>query len=247
MITREIIDASVDAYAERMGRKPLPKLAMIDMDGVLYDSMKYHTLAWKRMTDEIGLDCTREEFYLYEGMTGAATIKYLYEKYGKATPVDEEIKRLYTRKTELFKQYGKKEMMPNADRMLSALRDAGLRRILVTGSGQGSLLDEINRDYPGIFLDGDRITAYDVSHGKPHPEPYLKGLERASAEPWEALVVENAPLGVKAGHDAGCFTIAVATGPIPQEELYKAGADLVFSSMAEWADMAPTVLDILRK
>jgi len=42
--------------------KPLPKLAMIDMDGVLYDSMKYHTLAWKRMTDEIGLDCTREEF-----------------------------------------------------------------------------------------------------------------------------------------------------------------------------------------
>jgi len=138
-------------------------------------------------------------------------------------------------------------MMPDADRMLSALRDAGLRRILVTGSGQGSLLDEINRDYPGIFLEGDRITAYDVSHGKPHPEPYLKGLERASMKPWEAIVVENAPLGVQAGHDAGCFTIAVATGPIPQEELYKAGADLVFSSMAEWADMVPTVLGYIKK
>jgi len=30
----------------------------------------------------------------------------------------------------------------------------------------------------------------------------------------EAVVIENAPLGVEAGHKAGIFTIAVNTGPM---------------------------------
>lgn len=50
------------------------------MDGVLYDSMPGHTLAWKRMMEGIGVECTREEFYLYEGMTGAATVNLLYRR-----------------------------------------------------------------------------------------------------------------------------------------------------------------------
>ena len=40
------------------------------MDGVLYDSMPYHTLAWQQMMREIGVPTDRDEFYLYEGMTG---------------------------------------------------------------------------------------------------------------------------------------------------------------------------------
>ena len=40
------------------------KAALIDMDGVLYDSMRNHTAAWYRMATEMGIDCCREEFYL---------------------------------------------------------------------------------------------------------------------------------------------------------------------------------------
>ena len=47
------------------------KAALIDMDGVLYDSMKYHTLAWHKVMRREGIDCTRDEFYLYEGMTAS--------------------------------------------------------------------------------------------------------------------------------------------------------------------------------
>ena len=60
------------------------RAALIDMDGVLYDSMKYHTLAWRQMMGEYGLDIPRDEFYLYEGMTGAATIDLIWEReFGK--------------------------------------------------------------------------------------------------------------------------------------------------------------------
>ncbi len=43
------------------------KGALIDMDGVLFDSMKGHTRAWQEMMRTAGVECDRDEFYLYEG------------------------------------------------------------------------------------------------------------------------------------------------------------------------------------
>lgn len=218
------------------------KAALIDMDGVLYDSMKYHTLAWHRMMTELGIPTDRDEFYLYEGMTGAATIDLLYRRHFGHGVDPEEARRLYQRKSELFKAFGKKEKMPGADRMLRALCDAGIRCVLVTGSGQASILDSINTDYPGVFQPGMRVTAADVAHGKPAPEPYLKGLALAGVKPEEAIVIENAPLGVRAGKAAGLFTVAVTTGPIPREAFEKEKADLIVDSMPEFAELLSSTL-----
>ncbi len=216
--------------------------ALIDMDGVLYDSMKYHTRAWHRMMTELGVECDPDEFYLYEGMTGAATIRLLFERAFGTTPDDERVRELYALKTKYFKEIGYNEPMPGADRMLRALERAGLRRVLVTGSSQQSLLDSINADYPGAFNPGDRVTALDVTHGKPDPEPYLKGAEIAGVPPSKALVIENAPLGVRAGKAAGAFTVAVTTGPIPRAAFIEAGADLIFPSMPSFATWLETHL-----
>lgn len=210
--------------------------ALIDMDGVLYDSMPGHTLAWKRMMEELGVECTRDEFYLYEGMTGAATINLLFRRAFGRDCEPERVKELYAIKSRYFKALGERKPMPGADRMLSALRRGGLRRVLVTGSGQASLLESLDRDYPGMFAPGHRVTAHDVTHGKPDPEPYLKGASKAGLSPADCIVIENAPLGVRAGKAAGCFTIAVTTGPIPREEFEREGADMIFPSMPAFAD-----------
>lgn len=212
------------------------KGALIDMDGVLYDSMPGHTLAWKRMMEDLGVECTRDEFYLYEGMTGEATINLLFERaFGKGCP-PEKAKELYAIKSRYFREWGSVKKMPGAGRMLSALKRGGLERVLVTGSGQQSLLESIFKDYPGIFEEGCMVTAHDVVYGKPSPEPYLKGAEKADVPPEDCIVIENAPLGVRAGKSAGCFTIAVTTGPIPREAFEKEGADMIFESMESFAD-----------
>ena len=212
------------------------RAALIDMDGVLYDSMPHHARAWHQMMKEQGVDTVPEEFFLYEGMTGHATINLIFRRELGREADAEETRRLYARKAELFVSSGRKEPMPGAARMLKALMDAGVPRVLVTGSAQSSLLDALNDDYPGAFADDMRVTALDVAHGKPDPEPYLKGAEKAGVSPAQAIVIENAPLGVRAGKAAGAFTIAVTTGPIPREEFVKEGADLIFSSMDEFAD-----------
>lgn len=218
------------------------RAALIDMDGVLYDSMPYHAQAWHKMMEEQGITTDPDEFYLYEGMTGAATINLIFNRELHRDATEQEKKDLYARKSELFVESGKKKPMPGADRMLRAFMRAGVPRVLVTGSGQSSLLGSIGSDYPGAFPDGMRVTAADVKHGKPNPEPYLKGALKAGVEPSQAMVVENAPLGVRAGKAAGCFTVAVTTGPIPREEFEKEGADMIFSSMNEFADWLETTL-----
>ena len=70
--------------------------------------------------------------------------------------------------------------------------------------------------------------------------------KRAGVQPWEALVVENAPLGVRSGVAAGVFTVAVNTGPIPPKVLADEGADLVLPSMAAldaaWDELHATLV-----
>jgi len=79
------------------------------------------------------------------------------------------------------------------------------------------------------------VTGFDVKLGKPYPEPYLKGLQKAGIKPEEGIVIENAPLGVQSGHAAGIFTIAANTGPLADEVLKNAGADIVLPGMMDVA------------
>lgn len=218
------------------------KAALIDMDGVLYDSMPGHAAAWNKMFHEYGVDTTVDEFFLYEGMTGPATIDLVLQREVGHTVPQEEAREMYRRKTELFVERGQVSMMPGAAEMLDTLRRNGVRCVLVTGSAQNSLLSRIADDYPGVFLPRDRVTALDVTHGKPDPEPYLRGLAIAATRTEETIVIENAPLGVRAGRAAGLFSVAVTTGPIPRDAFVREDASIIFSSMPEFAKALPGLL-----
>ena len=73
------------------------------------------------------------------------------------------------------------------------------------------------------------------------------GLEKAGVQAYEAIVVENAPIGVQAGMAAGIFTIAVNTGPLDGQVLLDAGANLLFPSMQALCDNWQELLDALKK
>lgn len=217
---------------------PLPRFraALVDMDGTLYDSMPYHAQAWHRMMLDVGVDIDPDRFFLFEGMTGRATINLLFREFLHREASDQEVQELYHRKTVYFNEMPRVSAMPGALRMLLEMRDAGMAIVLVTGSGQRSLIDRLNSDFPGIFIPSLMITSRDVTHGKPHPEPYLMAMQRAGVSPREAIVIENAPLGVQAGAASGAFTIGLTTGPIPAKALADAGAHLVLPSMQALAD-----------
>ena len=136
--------------------------------------------------------------------------------------------------------------MTGAAEVLKEVEASGLQRLVVTGSGQHSLIDKLNHTYPGHFNREKMVTAFDVKYGKPHPEPYLMGLQKAHVKPNEAFVVENAPMGVEAAVAANIFTIAVNTGPLPDQVLLDAGADLLYPDMENLAKDWKQIIELAK-
>ena len=212
------------------------RAVLFDMDGVLYNSMPYHAKAWHRAMAQFGYDLPEEEVYMHEGRTGASTINLVSMRLHGVEESEERIQEIYKVKSDIFNEYPPADPMPGALSLLRQLKEQGLMILIVTGSGQLSLLDKLNHHYPGIFRRELMVTAFDVKHGKPHPEPYLMGMQKGDLRPEECIVVENAPLGVRAAKAAGIFTIAVNTGPLPDSVLTNEGADALFPSMQALSD-----------
>ena len=202
-------------------RKKL-KAVLFDMDGVLFNSMPYHSEAWHQVMKTHGLDLSREEAYMHEGRTGASTINIIFQRELGKEATQEEIESIWE--------------------LLQKVKSEGLTPMVVTGSGQLSLLERLEHNFPGMFHKELMVTAFDVKYGKPNPEPYLMALRKGGFKADEAIVIENAPLGVEAGHKAGIFTIAVNTGPLDGQVLLDAGADLLFPSMQALCDSWDTIM-----
>ena len=74
------------------------------------------------------------------------------------------------------------------------------------------------------------VTADEVSNGKPHPEPYLKGAQLLGFDPVDCLVIEDAPAGIQSAHAGGMKAIGVAS-TFPASELRE--ADAVVSALQQ--------------
>lgn len=204
-----------------------PKAIFFDMDGVLFDSMKSHAYAWVQAMNDVHIPFTNHEAYMNEGATGHHTINQAFNKNIGRSATEDEKQEIYKLKTKYFETCGSPEKMPFAQELLKKVNAQQLQIFVVTGSGQPTLIDSLHESFPGIFRKDRMVTAFDVTQGKPFPEPYLKALSKSGVSPWEAVVVENAPLGVKSATAAGLFTIAVNTGPLESKVLSDEGANVV--------------------
>lgn len=208
------------------------KVVLFDMDGVLYNSMPNHAVAWQRSMEQFGIRMTAEDAYATEGARGIDTIRQMV-KTQKGTDISlDEAQRMYDLKTKLFHEMPTAPVFDGVIDLMEQIKVAGMLIGVVTGSGQRPLINRLLDDFGQYLEEQHIVTAYDVTHGKPHPEPYLMGLKKCgNLQPSQGIVVENAPLGVKAGVAAGCLTIAVNTGPLPDSVLRQAGAHLIFPDM----------------
>lgn len=212
------------------------KAFFFDQDGILYNSMPKHARAWAEVMQRHGFNFTEEDCFMNEGRTGQDVIREAIWELEHREATEEEIWEIYDEKGEAFIRQGEVEPIEGVIDVLRFLKKNKKDIWVVTGSAQASLLDNLNTRI-GPFFDRSRmITAFDVTHCKPDPEPYLMAWDRCKQPKKECCVIENAPLGVRAGKAAGLFTIAVNTGPLADAALWNEGADLVFPSMKELLD-----------
>lgn len=191
---------------------------------------------------QFGLTMTEDEVYMNEGRTGSGTINMLAQRFWGRDATEEEKQRIYAAKSDAFNTRPEAPRMPGAMEVLLLVKKRGMKIVLVTGSAQTSLLEKLNHNFPGCFEQDLMVTGFDVKQGKPFPEPYLMGLKKAGVNADEAIVIENAPLGVEAGHRAGIYTIAVNTGPLSDNVLKDAGADIVLPDHFALAELLNKIL-----
>lgn len=209
---------------------------LFDMDGVLYDSMPNHSKAWSQAMEKYGMHMTPHDVYLNEGATGHDTVVRISLRDRGYEASEQEIDDIYGYKAQLFRSMPEACIMPGSQEVFRKAGALGLKILIVTGSGQKNLIERVQRDYEGYITRDRMVTAFEVKRGKPYPDPYLKGLQIAGVPAGEAVVVENAPLGIRAAVAAGIDTIAVNTGPLEDEILLAEKPVLLLHSMQELAD-----------
>lgn len=210
------------------------RAVFFDMDGVLYDSMPNHEYSWCKAFEAEGIVFHPEEAYANEGRTAKGTINLVFNRELGHGATDDDVERIYKRKTELMHSRPQSPILPGMQELLTELPKHGVKVYVVTGSRQPSLVGKLSQAF-GIEKE-TLVCGADVVKGKPDPEPYLMALARSGFAAEECMVVENAPLGVISGKAAGLTVWAVNTGKLADSVLLDAGADRLFHTTSELAD-----------
>jgi sugar-phosphatase len=93
-------------------------------------------------------------------------------------------------------------------------------------------LAEVRIKAAGLPLPKKLISSNDITHGKPHPEPFLKGASVLGYPATNCVVFEDVPAGVKAAKAAGAKVVAFTT-TVQASVLQEAGADWILHSCAD--------------
>ena len=239
------MNETINQYLKKHGFERFnPKAVLFDMDGVLYNSMPNHAQAWQQSMKEFGIRMTAADAYATEGARGIDTIRMMArQQLGRDISL-EEAQSMYDVKTRYYHDLPTAEIFDGVLPLMEQIRACGMPICVVTGSGQRPLINRLLVDFKGFLDEQHIVTAYDVKRGKPNPDPYLMGLQKAGElKPWEGIVIENAPLGVRAGVAAGCFTIAVNSGPLPDSALSDEGAQIVYPRMTALSQAWPQLIN----
>ncbi|KAK9722359.1 DL-glycerol-3-phosphatase [Basidiobolus ranarum] len=81
------------------------------------------------------------------------------------------------------------------------------RWAIVTSAGRG--MAELRVGQQGFPVPNVFITGTEVTHGKPHPEGYLRAAKELGVDPSECIVFEDAPAGVQAALNGNMRVIGV--------------------------------------
>jgi beta-phosphoglucomutase len=200
---------------------------IFDVDGVLVQSMERHHEAYRRVFADFRIDIKKEDVFLNEGRRSREVIESLARARGlRLAP--EQLDAMAKKKQDAFFSFGPLPLYPGVPELLARIHAAGWKLAAVTGTNR---LNVDNHLGPTLVRRFDAIvTADDVTHTKPDPEPYLAALRKLGTSHRDAVVIENAPLGVRSAKAAGLRVIAI-TSTVPRAAL--AAADVVVDKVTD--------------
>jgi sugar-phosphatase len=193
---------------------------LFDLDGVLINSTPAVARVWAQWALEHGFN-PEEVVARAHGRPSLTTVKEYLPN------ADHELENKEVERREIEDLEGVVPL-PGALDLLASLPED--RWTIVTSCTRP--LAEVRIKAAGLPLPGKMITSNDIQHGKPNPEPYLKGASILGFPAQECVVLEDVPAGVRAGKSAGARVIAFTT-TVHSSALRQAGADWILKNCGD--------------
>src|SRR5215472_12577487 len=172
---------------------------LFDLDGVLCDSTRAVEREWREWAARKGVDGDAIMAIAH----GVRTVEVIRRV---APHLDAEAEAAAIESHEAIDHRGVVVML-GAIELVNSIPD-GRWGVVTSGT---RLLATNRLQYCGLPLPEVLVTSDDVTNGKPHPEPYLKGAERLGLRPAECLVIEDAPAGIQSARAGGMKVIGLAS------------------------------------
>lgn len=223
-------------------------VCLFDLDGVITQTAKLHSAAWKEMFDDYLRERSEETGEPFDEFTPQD-----YDRYVDGRPRldgvrtflaargieqdDELVRRLGDRKNDLVLQLIRERGVEVYDGSIDFVKEAqreGLRRAVVSSSANTrEVLESVGiEDLFEAVVDGI-VAQREGLPGKPAPDTFVAGARALGAEPAQAVVFEDALAGVEAGR-AGNFGYVVGVDRTGQRDaLAEHGADIVVDDLSE--------------
>lgn len=203
---------------------------IFDMDGVIVDSEYIQVEAEKIVCKNHNISVPDSEWMGFKGKKNIDIFKYIVQNFtdGSLDP-----RALADEKGQIYLKIApeKLKLIAGSMEFIHKAKKYFPRLALVTSSGpltQGLAFD-LFKLHPHFEI---IVTGKDVNNGKPHPEPYLKAVERLGLSAERCLVIEDSDSGIRSAKSAGCQTVGITTS-FTRNILEKAGADFVVDSFSE--------------
>ena len=197
-----------------MSTLSLPKAVLWDMDGTLVDSEPYWLLSESALAEDYGKVWTQESGNYLIGKSLYESSAFLKDHLDiKDLSAQQIIDRLTD--SVLSKLQHSLPWRPGALELLMELKQAGVKTALVTMSLRRMALavaEAIPFQAFDVVVAGD-----DVTHGKPHPEPYEKAAALLGFKPSECIAIEDSTTGLRSAEAAGCLPLGIVN-LIPLEQ-----------------------------
>jgi HAD superfamily hydrolase (TIGR01509 family) len=203
--------------------------AILDIDGTLVDTNYQHALAWFRAFRSCELVVPVWRIHRHIGMGGDQLVAALTDE-----ETDRKLgERIRAAEAERYMEMIE-EVQPLAGsrELLASLRARGHTNVLASSAKPEEVEHYVELLDAGELTDAS-TNAEDVEATKPAPDLVHVALERAGADPREAVMVGDSTWDVEAAKRAGVPTLAVMTGGFSEQELLDAGAERVFDSPRE--------------
>lgn len=184
----------------------LIRAVVFDLDGLMLNTEDVFELAGVELMARRGLEMTDT---IRHGMMGRRPVE-AFTILKELTGIRESLEDLMHETKILFTSLSadRLSVMPGLLEVFELLDACNLPRAVATSSPRAymtHLLEKFNLLHRIDFA----LTAEDVTHGKPHPEIYLKAASLHGVSPAEMLVLEDSETGTRAAAAAGAYVVSV--------------------------------------